>query len=277
MAASSQRNRKALVTLACGEFYTELGKVTHPFMEDYARKCAAEFLVIRKRQVNKTYNLSERYEKFQVFDLLDDYEQILFVDTDILIAPDAPSLFEITPIDRFAAASEAGYSMAQRDITLTQEILGAVEWLNPYFNSGVMVFSRMHKEVFDPLSADLKSWSTGEFRAGQTNLLNDQPYLNHRLNKLRIPLQDLTYRYNHTRVIKETETRFSSFLIHYSGPSGHRYGTRVGQMRKDAALLRNSTFYWLSKKAPWYRWVADRMDMDFVRYLIEEKWKLKST
>ncbi len=96
--------------------------------------------------------------------MIDDYEQIAFVDTDILISPKAPSLFDVVPLDRFDAASEAGFSKAGRDVELTQRILGDVKWRNTYFNSGVMVLGKIHKQVFDPARPELKLWSIGEFR-----------------------------------------------------------------------------------------------------------------
>jgi hypothetical protein len=263
--------KKALVTLTIGSAYREMGEITHPLMRDYARRCGVDFLVLRQPRVNSRYGLSTRYEKFQLFELLQHYDQIAFVDTDVLIAPDAPSLFKLVPRDRFAAANESIYSQADRDKTLTQEILGPVEWRSPYFNSGVMVFGRAHSAVFDPAAPELLLWSRGDFRKRVVNLLNDQPYLNHRLNRLDIPLLDLGHRFNHTRCITATQTRFRSHFIHYSGPSGHRYGSRLEQLRKDATVLQSPVRLWLSRRSNTYRWVTDRTDAAFVGYLLQSR------
>lgn len=262
---------KAVVTLAIGDFYQQMGTHTHPLMAQYADRCGAAFIVITEPQVNRRYGLSARYEKFQVFELLDTFDQIAFIDTDILVSPTAPSVFELVAPDCFAAASEAAYSMSERDKQLTQQILGTVNWTNTYFNSGMMVFGKSHKAVFDPTVAGLTEWSTGAFRAQATNLLNDQPYLNHRLNQLGIPLLDLGYRFNHTRVITPTHRRFSSFMIHYSGPSGHRYGERLDQIAKDAAVFKNPLRRRVSERFPAYRWIADRFDPNFIAYLAGER------
>ncbi len=270
-----KKNTKALVTLAVGDLYTKMGAITHPLMRSYADRCGVDFIVIGERKVNEKYGLDERYEKFQLYDLIDDYEQIAFIDTDILISPKAPSLFDLVPLDRFAAASEAGFSKAGRDIDLTQKILGEVQWRNTYFNSGVMVLGKKHKQVFDPARPELKLWSTGEFRANEINLLNDQPYLNHRLNDLGIELLDLGYKYNHTRVITDTHTRFNSYLIHYAGPSGHRYGSRLEQLQKDFNVLTSPTMLSLSVSYPSFRWLMDRIDTAFLRYLLQEKFSNK--
>lgn len=269
-------NSKALVTLAVGDFYTRMGSITHPLMRAYAQKCGVDFLVFDERKVNDQFGLDERYEKFQLYDLIDQYEQIAFIDTDILISPNAPSLFERVPPERFAAASEAGFSKAGRDIELTQRILGKVVWQNPYFNSGVMVLGKAHKALFDPTRPELKLWSTGEFRRQQVNLLNDQPYLNHRLNDLGFELLDLGYRYNHTRVRTDTHKRFNSHMIHYAGPSGHRYGSRLEQLQKDFKVMINPKLLRFSALYPSCRWILDRLDPAFLRYLREEKFALKN-
>ncbi|WP_166259658.1 glycosyltransferase [Marinobacter salicampi] len=272
----AQRHVKALVTLAVGDFYTQMGDITHSLMQDYAERCGVDFIVIQDRKVNENYGLDERYEKFQLYDLIDKYDQIVFVDTDILVSPKTPSLFDLVPVDRFAAVSEAAFSKAGRDIRLTQEILGEVNWRNYYFNSGVMVFSKAHKSVFDPKRDELRLWSTGDFRKKEVNLLNDQPYLNHRINELGIDLFELGHEYNHTRVITETHTRFKSYMIHYAGPSGHRYGSRLEQLHKDFKVFTNPMSLNLSAALPPYRWVVDRFDPAFVRYLFKEKFARKS-
>ena len=271
----SQTPRRALVTLSIGDLYQAMARHTHPLMQAYADKCGVEFVCIQERRVTERYGLSDHYEKFQLFNLLDRYDQILFVDTDILVSPHAPSLFELVPEHRFAAASEENYSQSARDKQLTQQILGAVDWINPYFNSGLMIFSGAHREVFNPLNPWLKQWAMGDFRTKAKNLLNDQPFLNHRLNQLSLPLIDLGYRFNHTRVIRQTQTRFHSYFIHYAGPSGHRYGPRIEQIRKDAAVFRNPAALWLSRRSQSYRWLADRLDKCFFQYLINERLRVR--
>ena len=273
---SKATSSKALVTLAVGEFYTKMGAITHPLMNAYADRCGVDFIVIQVRKVNMAYNLDERYEKFQLYDLIDDYDQILFVDTDILISPRTPSLFNLVPVDRFAAVSEAKFSKADRDIKLTQEVLGEVDWENDYFNSGMMVFGKAHKAVFDPNRDELKVWSTGEFRKKEVNLLNDQPYLNHRINELGIALLEMGHQYNHTRVITDTHTRFRSYMIHYAGPSGHRYGSRLEQLGKDFNVFNSRWNLRISAAFPLYRWVVDRIDWAFIGYIFKEKLAKKS-
>jgi len=109
----------------------------------------------------------------------------------------------------------------------------------------------------------------------EVNLLNDQPYLNHRLSDLGIELLDIGYKYNHTRVITDTHMRFKSYMIHYAVPSGHRYGSRLEQLKKDFNVLKNPKMLKLSICYPLLRWVLYRMDAAFLRYLVHEKFSNK--
>jgi len=266
--------RRAIVTVTIGEKFWKLAEYTHPLLSRYAVTCDAEFVVVdQPKKLTEEFGLAT-YERFQLYDLLDEYHRILFIDTDILVSLDSPNLFDLVPTTKIGVSSEERYSMAGRDKTVTQEILGKVAWKNPYFNSGMMVLSREHKPVFDTNNSDLLLWSTGEFRKKHINLLNDQPFINHRVNKLGLKVLDLGYQFNHTRVITPTHKRFRSYFIHYSGPSGHRYGPRSEQVRKDAHVLSSRFLLQLSRKYPWYRWIADRFDKGFIKYIVKDKFKI---
>jgi hypothetical protein len=267
--------KNAIVTLAIGDFYERMGRLTHPFMKSYAERCDAQFVVIDKPMVQARYGLTPRYDKFQVHGLLESFDRIAFFDTDVLVALDAPSVFEIVPKDVFGAASEEGFSQAKTDKVQTQQVLGPVEWTCAYFNSGVMVFGQAHKALFDPADPQLKRWASGEFRDIHGPDGADQAYLNHKINDLKLPLLDLGFRFNHTRVIQETHTRFRSHIIHYSGSSGHRYGDRLSQIAKDANVLRSSARLQLSRSFPRFRWLADRLDVAFLKYLVQERFARK--
>lgn len=262
MQTSGSAASRAVVTLTIGDTYREMASITHGLMKEYAEKCGADFVVVDSIRVSPALGRAA-YEKFQLYDLLDHFDQIAFVDTDILIAPDSPSLFEVVPMDTFGAVSEEEFKMADRDKRVTQEVLGPVSWINPYFNSGMMVMSKAHREVFDPHAEDLVLWATGDFRKQHVNLLNDQPYLNHRINKLGIRIKNLGRAFNYTCAHRDSRTRFENSFIHYSGPSGHRYGTRISQLRADAGVLRSKFWLGLSRRCLLCRWILDRMHWKF--------------
>jgi hypothetical protein len=268
---SIRNEKRAIVTITMGDHFWAMAALTHPLMRHYAERCGANFIVLDHPRLSEKLG-TPKYERLQLFHLLEQYDRAIFFDTDILVAKDAPDLFAIVPASCLGVASEEPYVMSSRDKEVTQEILGKVDWRSDYFNSGMMVLSREHKALFDPDNPDLKLWATGDFRKLHINLLNDQPFLNHRVNKLGINVMDLGYRYNHTRTaMRKTHLRFRSHIIHYAGASGHRYGPELHQLRKDAAVLTNPFLLWLSKHAPAYRWIADRFDQGFIEYLVRRK------
>ncbi|MDQ2076178.1 glycosyltransferase [Marinimicrobium sp. ABcell2] len=266
-------NRNAIVTITIGDKFWRMSRFTHPLLSEYAKKCGADFVVLDQQKMGERCGLPT-YERFQLYDLFSEYDRIAFIDTDILVAPNSPSVFDLTPETHIGAANEEKYSQSGRDKVVTQEVLGQVDWVNPYINAGMMVLSKEHKELLNPDAPGLSEWAKGEFRSKHRNLLNDQPFINHRINALGLKVHDLGYRFNHTRVIPETHTRFRSYFIHYAGPSGHRYGERIDQIAKDSEVFGSKLSLLLSQKWSGYRWLADRMNTSFLRYLLSEKFQI---
>lgn len=261
--------KNAVVTASVGEAFSEMGRITQPLMEVYANRCGAKFVVISEPVLGARQSLPGRYEKFQIHELLNNFERILFLDNDILVVPDAPNLFEQVPEHLFSAVSETAFSRASLDIELTQKVLGSVPWRVPYFNTGVMLIGQSHKALFDPKRSELTAWN--DFSSADTRYHpagEDQAYLNYLVNADQIEFLDLGYQFNHTRVRTDTEQRFRSHFIHYAGPSGFRYGTRLEQMRKDARVLNSPLALRLARAMPVLRWVLDRCDVAFASYLL---------
>lgn len=262
------RKSLVVVTAAVGDSFSEMGSVTHPLMRAYAQRCGADFRVFTAPLVGSETGLPGRYEKFQLFSLLDDYDRLLFLDSDILVSPVAPDLFRLVPEGKFGMANEETFSRAPLDRQLTQTVLGAINWGSPYFNSGLMLVDRAHADFFDPRSPLLERWHAfckGESRyhpAGE-----DQAYLNYRLASSTLPFVDLGHQFNFTGVRSDPERRFNSYFLHYSGRGGFRYGPRLVQMRKDKRVLLNPVAFKLARSSPRIRWLLDRLDRHFLMYL----------
>ena len=89
--------------------------------------------------------------------LMKNYAQMLFVDTDILIASNASNIFETGLSNQFDAA-EVEYSMVVSHKRLTQDKPGKISWCDPYINSVMLLLSLVHREVSSPNSALLRKW-----------------------------------------------------------------------------------------------------------------------
>jgi hypothetical protein len=73
--------KKALVTIAAGEYFARMAALTHPTLRAYADKVGADFIVWSDVS---GYKIAE-YKKMEVGALLDVYDRVLCVDTDIII------------------------------------------------------------------------------------------------------------------------------------------------------------------------------------------------
>jgi hypothetical protein len=129
-------------------------------MKDYARRVGADFYVIDRR-----LGSAERpphFEKLQARYLLDVYDRVLFLDTDIAVQRNAPDVFEAVPPGEFGGYDELGRVGRAYDAktTLWEWLIfraacpAAVRFYHPadvYLNAGVMVFDRSHRSLFrDP-------------------------------------------------------------------------------------------------------------------------------
>lgn len=186
-------------TIAIGNHFTDIKKLSHPSIEKYAKKIGADFLC-----VTSTNFQNPKWEKSHVFNLLNKYRRIILLDTDLIIREDCPNLFDIVPEDKLGALNEKKYFKNAEKIKI--EALKYKEEIkkitDDYFNTGVMVISRIHKELFKPVEYPL-----GEF----------DDYLNVYIQKKKIKTYDLEYRFN--RIHYQDEfcglPRHDSYIIHY--------------------------------------------------------------
>lgn len=97
------------------------------------------------------------WEKLNLDRHLAMYEQVMYVDRDVVIRSDCPNLFELVPEETFAAvpSEQEGHSF-RREIedTMTPLLrlcgIDHMVWETEYLNSGVMVFSpRRHAKIFE--------------------------------------------------------------------------------------------------------------------------------
>jgi len=194
---------RAVVTMNIGSACDEMFSVSSLSFKEYAKRVGADFRVIDSAKVNMHQIY---FEKLQVFDLLYEYDRVLFVDSDVLIAPDCPDLFTfVSPAD-FGGYDEEGVQpgLAERR-TIVQMMLGDCGWKDFSFNSGVMVASWMHRPVFKPGSTP------------DPSPIAEQNFLNHRVASMKCPVHKLPKEFNRMDMAGLDEDRFKSFVIHYAG------------------------------------------------------------
>jgi len=210
-----------IYTVSIGDYYSNIGKLTHPTIKKYADKIGADFIIEDKPNQNF---ITQKWQKFQIYNLLNKYERVLYLDTDLIIRDDCPNLFDIVPDDKLGMFNEGKYVPRLEYIQDASRVydIELYKWNNKFYNSGVMVISRIHKQLFKlPLLID--------------TIETDQPYLNLKIAVDKIEMFDLSYRFNRMDILdKETGIhRFDSYIIHYAGaPQDQLFPIIVNDIRE---------------------------------------------
>lgn len=79
---------KAIVTVATGREFLDLLQVTSPTIKAYADRCRADYIALT--------NATKHWwglEKFRTRHFVEQYDEVLFIDADCIVRPEAPSLF----------------------------------------------------------------------------------------------------------------------------------------------------------------------------------------
>jgi ADP-heptose:LPS heptosyltransferase len=200
--------KKAIVTIVSGEKYGEIWKRVEPYFIAYAEKCDAELIVMREGNVPSAHWL-----KFGIYDLLHkEFNRVAFIDADILIRPDTPSLFDIVPEDAFGIFNEGYYTPRSVCLHEVKKVYNVdlPNWNGKdYFNTGVMVISRCHRHIFK-VQSEIKHLR---------NAFGEQTYLNMRIMQSGTKIHHLDFNFNRMCIMDRITgmTRLDSFLVHYAG------------------------------------------------------------
>ena len=185
--------KNCLLTILYGDYYQKLSSLTYPTIESYAKKIDCDFVI-------GTHMLD-------VYELLNQYERIIYVDTDLIIRDDCPNLFNITPKDKLGMFNEGKYIDKKSKIQEVAKFYceDIQKWDGKYYNSGIMVISRIHKQLFRKIA----------------NMSGDkmEEYFNLRICIDKIEMFDLSYNFNRLPFLdKEIGIhRLNSYIVHYSG------------------------------------------------------------
>ncbi len=202
--------KTALVTIVVGKQVQEIWELTGTSFLHYAQKIGAELVVLDSLRM---WMPSPHWLKFDLFALLTRCDRIIYMDADILIRPDCPNLFKLVDPEKVGIFNEGKFTpraMAIHEIKvrLKDDFPG---WDGvSYYNSGVMVLSKKHRNVF------LKPDSIPQLRFP----FGEQTFLNYRLLKSRFPVQELNYKFNRMSLMNSLlgVSRLDSYVVHYAGP-----------------------------------------------------------
>ena len=189
----------AIVTIAVGEMHQRMLDITHPTIAYYANKVRSDLIVITSQSGENPKAL-----KFTLYELLSHYQRLIYLDGDIAINPNCPNLFNLVPVGLIGATCESlpyfNRDQMMQELCAVYGIRYQDDKKYCFINSGMMVVSRIHKELFFKPNRIIPI--QGFF---------DQPYINARIIQLGFQVKDLGLQFNHT----------GTFLLRGARPYGH--------------------------------------------------------
>lgn len=192
--------KQAVITLCIG--HLDYWGATIPLLQSYANKIGVNFHAITQIRSPPKYPHHPKLGKFHLYDFLQEYDRLLFLDSDIVVHPNCPNLFELVEEHTLGVVCESPPHF-HRDAVFQEacQYYGvsypgeAKDW----FNTGVMVISKRHQALF-AWPARLRSFSARNLDgslAPPRFRWWDMPLLNCERSRLNLEIKNLGYRYNY--------------------------------------------------------------------------------
>lgn len=220
---------KLLITTRADDGIKSMTRYTHPTIQYYADKVGADFLVMSHISGCNHEQGKWHYRIFKHYDLFNEYDRILHLDSDMIITPDCPNIFDIVPYNCIGTVYEDKGSRAhdrRMRIENAKTQFGKIDWAQGYINTGVFLSSKIHKDIFQPISG--KYYQDYGF---------DDVHLGYLLNKFKFKVHELGYRWNHMTMFSESwngsPSRFTSHIIHYAGAGTFDKSNKLEQIKSD--------------------------------------------
>ena len=218
--------KKLLVTRADNNI-KEMCEITHPVLKRYADKCNAEFKIISENK-----ELHPHFRIMQLYELFEEYDRILVIDSDILILKSCPDIFKLVPIHTISCIYEDKGSRKEdrrNRIQKVQAERGDVGWKKGYINSGFILFSKMHRELFKD----------------KENLWMDLGYddveLCYRIHKFGYKIHELPCEFNLMSMFTEPwcgKSKGDAYILHYAGNGYTNLIQKDKQIEQDYLVLK---------------------------------------
>jgi lipopolysaccharide biosynthesis glycosyltransferase len=209
--------------------------------EEYAKKVDADFICINRpshifKSTNKNHNknaLDALFEKISMGSFVREYEQVLYLDADILITPHAEDVFGFAKDKSSLYMFNEGLSSDRSsELNLISSCLEAPVRDKNYFNAGVILF----QNSVDFLTA-IRIFELEFFLKNSPWF--DQTYVNFKVRLKNIYVRNLDRAFNFMGGKNDTEKRFLASFIHYAGNGYIHRKLRPIFMLNDYCFLYN--------------------------------------
>lgn len=176
----------AILTISLGE--RDYLKYTLKSMKNYAKKLSCELIVITEWDNFKDRkNNSNRFIKLEIIHhFCQQYDRLIYFDDTVYINPKANNLFEIVPNYFLGAWIESNIKDRKQVMINAMNYYSNFDnWTNYpkdpiMINSGVLVLSKNHYNIFDSSNYILKNFG-----------FNDQEFISYKICKMNINIHDI--------------------------------------------------------------------------------------
>jgi hypothetical protein len=219
---------KLLITTRADSGIKKWTDLTHPYLKEYARKVNADFKILDHVTDCEEGDGRWHFRIMRHYELHEEYDRIAHIDSDTLIMPKCPNLFELVSSDEIGTCCEdKGSRQHARLQTMysIQQKFGPVGWNSSYINTGVIVTSKEHREIYTKIEGEY--W---------TDWGSDDAHLGYLIHKNGFDIADLGYKFNHMTMFSHpwnnNASRFDSYIIHYAGQGIFADGAASGIKNK---------------------------------------------
>lgn len=223
----------ATISTRAGTEWEIICRMAHEYMQKYATKCGVDFKVITQF---KHPHQHVCWGKLELFEQLPEYDRILYVDSDILIRPNSPNLFEIVPEGQCALYNEDHFGRPMRKMAMMSyrdaynDILKKMdkptiqfEYQNKYYNAGVFMVDKTCNFIITPEKELKIRWI-------------EQTYFNLIIQSQKLPVYELPYGYNAMGSEKNSLEKNMHFL-HFAGMATNQRMTAMKRFCNDPRFI----------------------------------------
>jgi lipopolysaccharide biosynthesis glycosyltransferase len=204
--------KKAIVTRS-DENIKAFSDISHPIFKHFCKEWDCDFIVLDGDSPCNIGNGKYHYRIMKMGELLDDYDRILHLDTDIILAPNCLNIFKVVSERCIGTLFEDVGTRKEDRRTRIRDCQNKWEdicWYEGYFNTGVFVVSKQHKDIFESYKGEY--WVENGF---------DDVHLGFMARFKAHRIQPLQFRLNHMSMHSERwnhgSRRLDSYVIHYAG------------------------------------------------------------
>lgn len=191
-----------------------------PSFENYCGKHSLDLIINREERVKHNVNIRMpgMFERFQIYNLLDRYERVCYVDSDIYIKSNSPNIFDVVPAKKLGIYCESVDINRDAFIGHMKNHFKLNDDIKLYYNSGVIVASKIHKSMFSVEQLN-KFFKKPDIVVGEWP---DQDYINYYILRKGMSVYDIGYKFNYLyNDLKESKLS-EAYFIHFAGIGNRR-------------------------------------------------------